>query len=136
MIKRLKYFIAIVTGVFILSMPSVMAATCTGCDSAVLGTKEAIACGTKNASADCSDISTATNKANTALQNGINLASLVGGILAVIFVIVGGYRYITSGGASDKVTNAKNTILYALIGLVIIALAQVLVKFVLNQATG
>lgn len=43
--------------------------------------------------------------------------------IAVIFVVVGGVQYMTSGGDSGKVKTAKNTILYALIGLVICVLA-------------
>jgi hypothetical protein len=73
---------------------------------------------------------------NTLLTEIINVFSVIVGIAAVIMIIYAGFRYITSGGASDKVGNAKNTILYALIGLVIVALAQLIVKFVLNKATG
>lgn len=63
----------------------------------------------------------------------INLLSWVVGVISVIMIIVGGFRYITSGGASDKVTGAKNTIIYAVIGLIIVALAQFIVNFVLAK---
>ena len=99
--------------------------------------------------ADKLQVSTAPSGANcsTSTQGGvssfnkllteiINVISVVVGIIAVIMIIFAGFRYITSGGASDKVGNAKNTILYALIGLVIVALAQLIVKFVLNKTTG
>jgi hypothetical protein len=43
-------------------------------------------------------------------------------------------RYITSGGDSTKVSGAKNTLIYAIIGLIIVALAQLIVHFVLGQA--
>lgn len=65
----------------------------------------------------------------------INIISLVVGAVAVIMIIVGGLRYITSGGESGGVTSAKNTIMYAIVGLVVVALAQVIVKFVVNRAT-
>ncbi len=65
----------------------------------------------------------------------VNLLSLVTGVIAVIMIIVGGFRYITSGGASDKVTSAKNTIGYAIIGLIIVALAQIIARFVLDTVT-
>ena len=55
------------------------------------------------------------------------------GIIGVIMIIVGGFRYITSGGNDQNVASAKNTILYAIIGLVIVALAQLIVKYVLNR---
>ena len=63
----------------------------------------------------------------------INIFSLVVGIVSVIMIIVGGLKYITSGGDSGNITGAKNTILYAIIGLVIVALAQFIVRFVLSK---
>jgi hypothetical protein len=65
----------------------------------------------------------------------VNVLSVVVGIVAVIMIIIGGFRYITSGGKQESVTAAKNTILYAVIGLVIVALAQVIVRFVLTRTT-
>lgn len=64
----------------------------------------------------------------------VNVISMVVGVLAVIMIIFGGMKYITSGGESNKITSAKNTIIYALIGLVIVALAQFIVRFVLQKA--
>jgi glucose uptake protein GlcU len=54
------------------------------------------------------------------------------GIIAVIMLIWGGIRYVVSGGDAKKVTDAKNTILYAIIGLVISFLAYAIVQFVIN----
>lgn len=61
-----------------------------------------------------------------------NIALYAVGIISVIMLIYGGIRYITSGGDSKKVTDAKNTVLYAIIGLVIAILAYAIVNFVLN----
>jgi len=58
------------------------------------------------------------------------------GAVSVIMVIVGGLRYAISGGNSSAVTAAKNTILYALVGLVVAVLAYAIVEFVLGAATG
>ena len=63
----------------------------------------------------------------------INIFSVIVGIVAVIMIIVGGFRFITSGGDSAKVTSARNTIIYAIIGLIIVALAQIIVKYVLTN---
>jgi hypothetical protein len=49
-------------------------------------------------------------------------------------MIYGGFKYITSSGDSGNVTAAKNTIMYALIGLIIVALAQIIVRFVLAKS--
>lgn len=65
----------------------------------------------------------------------INIMSLAVGVVAVVMIIIGGLRYITSGGESGSVTGAKNTILYAVVGLIVVAMAQVIVKFVVNRAT-
>lgn len=66
----------------------------------------------------------------------INVLSIVVGIIAVIMVIWGGFKFITSGGDSSKVTSARNTIIYAIIGLIIVALAQTIVKFVLAKTVS
>jgi hypothetical protein len=66
----------------------------------------------------------------------INILSVIVGAVAVIMIIIGGLKYITSGGESSKTASAKNTIIYALVGLVIAALAQVLIHFVLTKATN
>ena len=66
-----------------------------------------------------------TNISNTILY--------IVGIVSVIMLIFGGLRYIISGGDSKKVTDAKNTILYAIIGLIITFLSYAIVNFVLNS---
>lgn len=82
--------------------------------------------------ADCTS-GDATEKFNNLLRKAINLLSAIVGIIAVIMIIIGGLKYITSGGSDSNVTGAKNTILYAVIGLVIVAIAQVIVRFVLSS---
>lgn len=69
----------------------------------------------------------------------INIINAVVGALAlvaVIFVIVGGVNYMTSAGDSGKLQKAKNTILYAVIGLVICVLAFAIVNFVIVRILG
>lgn len=83
---------------------------------------------------DC-DTGDAEGSVNNIITTVINIFSLVVGVVSVIMIIIGGLKYITSGGESGNVTGAKNTILYAIVGLVIVALAQVVVKFVLNRIT-
>lgn len=58
------------------------------------------------------------------------------GAISVIMLIWGGIRYATSGGASASVTSAKNTILYAVIGLVVAFLAYAIVNWVLKAVQG
>ena len=54
------------------------------------------------------------------------------GIVAVLMLIIGGIKYVVSGGDSKQVTDAKNTVLYAIIGLVIAFLAYAIVNFVIS----
>jgi hypothetical protein len=63
----------------------------------------------------------------------VNILSIIAGVVAVIMIIVAGLKYITSSGDASNVSSAKNTLLYAIIGLIIVALAQVIVRFVLNR---
>ncbi len=64
-----------------------------------------------------------------------NVMLFIAGALAVIMIIVGGLRYAISGGNSAAITAAKNTILYALVGLIIAFLAFAAVNFVLEALT-
>lgn len=70
------------------------------------------------------------------LKNIVNILSIIVGVVAVIMIIIGGFRYITSGGESSNVSGAKNTLIYAIVGLVIVALAQFIVHFVLSQTAN
>lgn len=62
-----------------------------------------------------------------------NILLFIVGALSVIMLIIGGLRYVISGGSSANVTAAKNTILYAIVGLVISFLAFAAVNFVLSS---
>ncbi len=55
------------------------------------------------------------------------------GAVAVIMLIIGGFRYVLSSGNADAVQSAKNTILYAIIGIVVAVLAYAIVNFVLTR---
>jgi hypothetical protein len=78
----------------------------------------------------------ATTRINDIIHTIVNLLSAIVGVVAVIMIIFGGFRYITSGGNDTSVTSAKNTILYAVIGLVVVALAQLIVRFTLSKLTN
>ncbi len=67
------------------------------------------------------------------LQLIINVALGVIGFVAVVMIIVGGVQYTTSSGDTAKVTKAKNTILYGVVGLVIALLAFAIVNFILTN---
>lgn len=62
-----------------------------------------------------------------------NIMLFIIGAIAVVMLIVGGIRYVVSAGDQNAVTSAKNTILYAIIGIVVAFLAYAAVSFVSNQ---
>lgn len=66
------------------------------------------------------------------IENVINILLFVIGAVAVIVIIIGGIRYTTSNGDQAQVTSAKNTILYAVVGLVVAIMAYALVNFILD----
>jgi hypothetical protein len=74
----------------------------------------------------------------SAVRSIVNILLVAAGMIAVIYLIIGGYQYVTAGGNSDSAANARTTILNALIGLVIIFSAFAVVNFVvarfLNQS--
>ena len=77
-----------------------------------------------------------TNSFAALAKKVVNIFSMVVGAVSVIMIIVGGFRYIVSNGDSTAVTGAKNSILYAIVGLVIVLFAQVIVRFVLTNAAS
>lgn len=62
----------------------------------------------------------------------VNMMLYLLGAIAVVMIVVGGIRYTTSNGDSSAITSAKNTILYAVVGLVVAIMAYALVNFVVD----
>ena len=67
------------------------------------------------------------------VTNILNAVIGVLGIIAVVVIIIGGVTYMTSSGDAGKVKKAKDTILYGVIGLVVVALAFAIVNFVIGN---
>lgn len=72
-------------------------------------------------------------KVSSLLSKVINFLSWLVGLIAVIMIIVGGFKFIISGGDPNATKSARNTIIYALVGVAVAALAQLMVRFVLNK---
>jgi hypothetical protein len=73
---------------------------------------------------------------NTLMKNIINTILVVLGIIAVIMIIIGGIRYTTSNGDSNQIKSAKDTVLYAVIGVIVAIMAYAIVNFVLARLGG
>jgi len=63
----------------------------------------------------------------------INVAFVTAGIVALIYIIIGGYNYITSSGNPEQATQAKSTITYAIIGLIVVFVSFLIVRYVLDK---
>jgi len=84
-----------------------------------------------NPSAACDE--KAEDSVKLIIQTALQILSIVIGIIAVIMLMLGGVKYITSSGDPSNITSAKNSILFAVVGLVVVALAQFVVRFVLQR---
>lgn len=138
MIQKLKFLILSMSSLFIMAAPLAVASTVSALDQgSINGNLCAGSNGDLSGTPNNNNCSSAapTNSVSHLITVAINILSAVVGIIAVIMIIVAGLRYVTSGGKEGGVKGAKNTILYAIIGLVVVALAQLIVHFVLNQTT-
>ncbi|MGH7239924.1 MAG: pilin [Candidatus Saccharimonadales bacterium] len=98
------------------------------------GVKSEICQGVTETGGDCT--SDGTGDINGLITNIVDILSVIVGIVAVIMIIISGLKFITSGGESSAVASAKKTIIYALVGLIIVGLAQIIVHFVVGHIAG
>lgn len=70
------------------------------------------------------------------IKNVVNVLLFLLGSIAVIMIIIGGIRYATSNGDAGSTKSAKDTILYAVIGLVVAILSYAIVNFILGAFIG
>lgn len=87
--------------------------------------------GTPAAAGNCGKNS--DKRVNDIISSVINIFSFIIGVVAVFMIIISGLKYITAQGDSAGLSSAKNTLLYAIIGLVVVASAQIIVKFVIHR---
>ena len=80
--------------------------------------------------------STATLQVDDIVLAVVNWLLFAVDVISVVMLIVGGIKYATSAGDSNKVTSAKNTIMYAIIGLAVAVLAFAIVGFVTDTLNG
>ena len=74
------------------------------------------------------------NGDSSIIKRAINIMLFTVGVLSVVMLIFGGFRYVISGGKKESVTNAKNTILYAIVGLLVAVFAYAIINFILGAA--
>lgn len=92
--------------------------------------------GASSSSASCTNHGNNTNSltgGNGVLYKVTRIVAILGGIAAVIIMIVGGFLYVISQGDPQKTSQARSTIIYAVVGLVVIILAQSIITFILSR---
>lgn len=126
MMKRLQLLLASVIGVSVIALAA----------GPVFAFDLIPACNDNSSATVCTD-----SKANTNPLYGpkgiitkiANIIAMIVGIAAVIVIIIAGIQYMVSTGDPTKVNNAKNAIIYAIVGLVVAVLARTLVVFFVSK---
>lgn len=77
-----------------------------------------------------------THSVNQIVGQVVNVLSIIVGIAAVFVLIFAGFRFITGGSDPNTVKSAREMIIYAIVGIFIAAIAQLIVHFVLNTAAN
>lgn len=88
--------------------------------------------GVKDVDKDNGDAASGTSRVKSLLAIVANVLLFLIGSFAVIMIIISGFRFVTANGDANTVTQAKNTIIYAVVGIVIAVSAYAIVSFVLG----
>jgi uncharacterized membrane protein len=119
-IKQLILTFAVVTGIGVMALPA-PTAMAVNVFNQCAGNTTASVCKAKN------------DNATVMIKIVISLLMMALGFISIIMIIIGGIRYSTSQGDSGQLSNAKNTIIYAVAGLVIAILSFSIVNFVIGK---
>jgi hypothetical protein len=143
MIKKIKSYMLMISTLLTIAVPVLAPTLAASADCSHIGAQTAIGAGeaANGGNGPGAGLCTSTtgvdqNSIGALASKVVDLFSIVVGAVAIIMIIYGGFRYITSGGDSNRVGSAKNTLIYAIVGLIIVALAQVIVHFVLNTSSS
>ncbi len=126
-LKIISFILTAILGIFMLSGFSYAA-------NQSSGSKQAACNGLSQlGGVNCNSNSGKTVVGNVA-QTAVSILAKIVGIVAVIMIIYAGFRYVMAGGDSNAVNSAKNTLIFAIIGLAVAAIAQLIASEVLNTA--
>lgn len=85
---------------------------------------------------DVSPLPRTTNADSAFIQRALNVVFVIIGAVAVLMVVIGGIKFAGSQGDPQGVAKAKNTIIYAIVGLIVAILATVIVDLVFGRITA
>ncbi len=80
-----------------------------------------------------SDVNIPNLGADSVLHGALNIVYFAAGVVAVIVIIISGFFFLTSAGQPEKITTAKKTILYAVVGLVVVICAFIITQFIVGR---
>jgi uncharacterized membrane protein YuzA (DUF378 family) len=116
-------FVGLALSISGLAVPRLVLAQATCGDGTSLGD---IKCGVDNADSNSPAV-------DSGVAAAVNILSTIVGFASVVMILYGGFRYVTSAGDANKAAAAKSTIMYALVGIVVVLLAQTIIKFTIAK---
>ncbi|HSX14959.1 MAG TPA: hypothetical protein VLE72_03595 [Candidatus Saccharimonadales bacterium] len=128
-IRRLVSSLALTIMVGLALAPALTGPASAACDSSNLTISGGISCGAPASSSTTSLF----GGSGSLFQRLANTLIFIVGAISVIMVIIGGLRYVLSAGSPQATNGAKDTILYAVIGVVVAGLAFAIVNFVVGR---
>lgn len=117
---------ALVLAAFLLGSVAMLTPVVSAAPATDVNPSDAISGGVKAAGGG----STSSDALPNLIQTIVNVLLFIAGAIAVIMIILGGIRYVTSNGDQAQVKAAKDTILYSVVGLIVALLAFAIVQFV------
>lgn len=103
-----------------------------GTNALAVSGKDAICEGVQAGNSGASCAGGASTLSNN-IKNALRVFQVIVGIVSIFYMVYAGLKFVTSGGSSDGVKSARNTILYASIGLIIVVISQFIIQFVLSN---
>lgn len=122
--KKLSVIIASVLGVFAVALAPALPVSAVTC-------ADAAAC-INSGVTDAGGTTANKTDVGAIIKTIVNTLLFIIGAVSVVMIVIGGLKYVLSNGESAAVTSAKNTIFYAVIGLVVAALAYAIVSWVIS----
>jgi len=128
--KRIRLFIAATMLLLSVGGPALFAST-----AAADTSPQNEVCTVVAGNSDCSGTPKNGLDINHVIAAIVNILSVIVGVAAVIVIMIAGFRFITAAGDSNQIASARTAIIYAIVGVIIVLLAQALVRMVLDRVT-
>jgi hypothetical protein len=141
MLKRIRNHILIALTSISLAVPLLVPAmpvyaANAACNPIALAVNSGVNATTQNNPQSCGTGGSISSGIQSLASKIVNIFSIIVGIASVLMIIYSGFRYVTSGGESNSVSSAKNTLIYAIVGLIIVIISQLIVRYVLGTAAN